>query len=55
MSVRLHETSNPIEIGRGVPISPKLFITVLEPAFKKLDWDTKGINIDIRGRHSLNN
>jgi len=48
--VELHESTNPIEIGRGVrqgdTMSPKLFITVLEYVFKKLDWDQKGLKID---------
>jgi len=48
--VKLDEKTNPIEIGRGVrqgdTISPKLFITVLEYVFKKLDWDQKSLKID---------
>ena len=50
MSVRLHEASNHIEIERemrqGDTISPKIFIIVLKHAFKKLNWDTRGINLE---------
>ncbi|XP_045460954.1 uncharacterized protein LOC123671253 [Harmonia axyridis] len=50
MMVRLHENTNLIRIGRGVrqgdTMSPKLFITVLESAFKMLEWSGKGLNID---------
>ncbi|XP_044749804.1 uncharacterized protein LOC123310400 [Coccinella septempunctata] len=48
--VRLHENTNPKRIGRGVrqgdTMSPKLFIAVLESAFKMLEWSGKGLNID---------
>ncbi|CAH2084829.1 unnamed protein product [Euphydryas editha] len=45
------ETSRPeIKIRRGVkqgdPLSPKLFIAVLEMIFKKLDWKNLGIRIN---------
>lgn len=30
---------------QGDPLSPKLFIAVLEEIFRTLDWDDKGINI----------
>lgn len=33
-------------------MSPKLFITVLEYAFKELNWEQMGINID--GQHLTN-
>lgn len=50
MMVRLHENTNPIEIGRGVrqgdTMSPKLFTTVLQYAFGMLEWSGKGLNID---------
>lgn len=50
MSVQLHENSNKIKINRGVrpgaTRSPKLFISVLESAFKHLNWDHKGISVD---------
>lgn len=33
-------------MGQGDTMSPKLFIGVLECAFKTLDWRHKGVNID---------
>lgn len=49
-TVNLHSTTNQIKIKRGVrqgdTMSPKLFITVLEHAFKMLAWQQKGIVID---------
>lgn len=39
-----------IKNGRGIrqgnKISPKLFITILEYVFKKLEWNSKGISLD---------
>ncbi|XP_030765246.1 uncharacterized protein LOC115889402 [Sitophilus oryzae] len=50
ITVNLHSTTNQIKIKRGVrqgdTISPELFITVLEHAFKMLAWQQKGIVID---------
>nr|XP_032529546.1 uncharacterized protein LOC116779396 [Danaus plexippus plexippus] len=38
-----------LEIGRGVkqcdPLSPKLFIAVLEDILRALDWEDRGLNI----------
>lgn len=49
MIVRLHENSNPIRIGRGIrqgeTASAKRFITVLESAFKMLEWSEKGFTV----------
>lgn len=57
MMVKLHENTNPIRIGRGVrqgdTMSPKLFTAVLEYAFKMLDWEGKGLNIDGRNLTNL--
>ena len=57
VTVKLHENTKCIQIGRGVrqgdTISPKLFITVLEYAFKKLNWENKGLNIDGRNLTNL--
>lgn len=33
-------------VGQGGIMSPKLFITVLEHAFKTLEWDDQGVSID---------
>lgn len=47
--VKLHKNINQIPIRRDVrqgDTSPKLFITVLESAFKHLDWSHRGININ---------
>lgn len=50
--IRLDETTttNKIPLERGVrqgdTISPKLFTLALEDIFKKLEWNTKGINVD---------
>lgn len=52
IQIKLDEKTktNPIKLQRGVrqgdTISPKLFTLVLEDIFKKLKWDTKGVNID---------
>lgn len=49
-TVKLHTNSKHIKIDCGVrqgdPMSPKLFNTVLEYAFKTLEWHNKGIKID---------
>ncbi|XP_030760428.1 uncharacterized protein LOC115885606 [Sitophilus oryzae] len=49
-TVKLHETTDKIEVGRGVrqgdTISPKVFTAVLEYAMKSLSWENRGINID---------
>ncbi|XP_057654761.1 uncharacterized protein LOC130893016 [Diorhabda carinulata] len=51
LNVNLHEPTNKIHVGRGIrqgdTISPKLFTCVLEYSFKKLNWEEKGINIDV--------
>lgn len=38
-------------VKQGDPLSPKLFIAVLEQIFRKLDWETKGFTIC--GRQSV--
>ena len=49
-TIRLHEETRQIPIRRGIrqgdTLSPKLFITVLEYAFKRMNLNGKGINID---------
>lgn len=49
-TINLHSQTKKIKIGRGVrqgdTLSPKLFITVLEYALKRLEWENKGISID---------
>ena len=48
--VRLHKDTEKIKIGKGVgqgdTYSPKLFTACLEGIFRKLSWESKGINID---------
>ncbi|KAI8434265.1 hypothetical protein MSG28_012359 [Choristoneura fumiferana] len=48
--VKLETTGPPIEIKRGVrqgdPLSPKIFIAVLESIISKLNWSTVGLNIN---------
>lgn len=48
--IKLHEPTAKYQIHRGIThsdtISPKLFTTVLEYAFKTLDREDKGIKID---------
>ena len=49
-TVPLNKGEAKIKICKGVrqgdTISPKLFTAVLEEIFKKLDWETKGLNIN---------
>ena len=48
--VHLHKESNKINIARGVrqgyTISPKLFTAALESIFRRLTWETRGLQID---------
>lgn len=48
--IKLHKSTAKFKIGRGVrqgdTISPKLFISVLESVFKKIDWSEMGIKIN---------
>ncbi|XP_072384677.1 uncharacterized protein [Diabrotica undecimpunctata] len=48
--VRLLKNTSCIKIKRGIrqgkTVCPKLFTTVLEHAFKQLECDAKGINLD---------
>ena len=49
-TIRLHKLSDKIPLGKGIrqgdTISPKLFTSVLEEIFRKLDWEEKGIRMD---------
>ena len=48
--IRLHKDSEKIKINKGVrqgdTISPKLFTACLENIFRKMKWESEGININ---------
>ncbi len=50
--MKLHANTEKFKIGRGVRqgdgVSPKLFTTILESVFKKLDWS--GMRMKINGK-----
>ena len=51
VTVHLHKESEKIRIKRGVrqgdTISPKLFTATLESIFRRLNWEHKGVKIDV--------
>ena len=50
MTVHIHKESHKIDIRRGVRqgdiLSPKLFMAALERIFRRLTWETRGLNIE---------
>ena len=57
MTVHLHKDSEKIRIKRGVrqedTISPKLFTATLESIFRRLNWENKGVKIDVEFLYNL--
>ncbi|GJQ79106.1 hypothetical protein Trydic_g5361 [Trypoxylus dichotomus] len=57
MTIKLHENTDRIPIGceakQDDTMSPKLVISVLESAFKQLNWDQKSVNIDDKYLNNL--